>query len=158
MTFLADVNCPRYQKDLVNNWEPACSLVGDAISGAMLALRLLALAARLPASLPLVGGGLVCNRLTLLWYSLNPLFREQAQQCLRLELFAAKFSLSLFFFSLPLSIPQFGLLSHISFLRLSLGHSGPVLTLSMQLCLSVQPLLAGGRREHLGCFSAGSCS
>ena len=130
MTFLADVNCPRYQKDLVNNWEPACSLVGDAISGAMLALRLLALAARLPASLPLVGGGLVCNRLTLLWYSLNPWFCEQAQQCLRLELFAAKFSRSLFFFSLPLSIPQFGLLSHISFLRLSLGHSGPVLTLS----------------------------
>ena len=36
--------------------------------------------------------------------------------------------LSLFF--LPLAIPQFGLLSHISSLRLSSGHSGPVLTLS----------------------------
>ena len=29
-------------------------------------------------------------------------------------------------------IPQFGLLSHVSSLRLSLRHSGPVLTLSMQ--------------------------
>ena len=42
-----------------------------------------------------------------------------------------KFSLSLcslFFFSL--AIPQFGLLSHVSSLRLPSGHSGPVLTLS----------------------------
>ena len=39
-----------------------------------------------------------------------------------------KFSLSLFFFSL--AIPQFGLLSHISSLRLSSGHLGLVLTLS----------------------------
>ena len=38
-------------------------------------------------------------------------------------------SLSLFFFS-SLAIPQFGLLSHVSSLRLSSGHSGPVLTLS----------------------------
>ena len=44
-----------------------------------------------------------------------------------------KFSLSLssFFFSLlSLGIPQFGLLSHVSSLRLSSRHSGPVLTLS----------------------------
>ena len=33
---------------------------------------------------------------------------------------------------LSLAIPQFGLLSHISSLRLSSGHSGLVLTLSMQ--------------------------
>ena len=87
-TFLVDVNLPGYQEDLIS------SLVGDAISGAMLALRLLALAARLPASLPLVGGGLVCNRLTLLWYSLNPLFCEWAKLCLRV--FCGKI-LSLFF-------------------------------------------------------------
>ena len=37
-----------------------------------------------------------------------------------------------FFFSLSLAIPQFGLLSHITSLRLSSGHSGPVLSLSMQ--------------------------
>ena len=39
---------------------------------------------------------------------------------------------SLFFFFLSLAIPQFGLLSHICSLRLSSGHSGQVLTLSMQ--------------------------
>ena len=33
------------------------------------------------------------------------------------------------FFFLSLAIPWFGFLSHISSLRLSLGHSGPVLTL-----------------------------
>ena len=57
-----------------------------------------------------------------------------------------KFSLSLcslFFFSL--AIPQFGLLSHVSSLRLPSGHSGPVLTLSnaahaslSSLCLLVE--------------------
>ena len=40
-----------------------------------------------------------------------------------------KFSL-FFFSSLSLAIPQFGLLSHISSLRLPSGHSGLVLTLS----------------------------
>ena len=45
--------------------------------------------------------------------------------------FSWESSLSLsFFFSL--AIPQFGLLSHVSFLRLSSGHSGLVITLSMQ--------------------------
>ena len=42
-----------------------------------------------------------------------------------LEPFMGKFS---YFFS-SLAIPQFGLLSHINSLRLSSGHSGPVLTL-----------------------------
>ena len=54
----------------------------------------------------------------------------KAQQCLRLELLVGKFSLSLSFFFFSLSIPQFGLLSHISSLRLSSGHSDLVLTLS----------------------------
>ena len=44
-----------------------------------------------------------------------------------LELFTGKLSLSLF--SLFLAILRFGLLSHISSLRLSSGHSGLVLTL-----------------------------
>ena len=35
-------------------------------------------------------------------------------------------------FFLSLAIPQFGLLSHVSSLRLSSGDSGPVLSLSMQ--------------------------
>ena len=60
-----------------------------------------------------------------MWYSLNPLFCEWPG-C-ELEPFAGKFS---FFFSL--SIPDFLLLSHISSLRLSSGHLGRVLTLSMQ--------------------------
>ena len=42
-----------------------------------------------------------------------------------LEPFTRKFS-----FFLSLVIPQFGLLSHVSSLRLSSGHSGLVLTLS----------------------------
>ena len=64
----------------------------------------------------------------LFWYSLIPLFCERARLCIRLEPFIGKF----FYFPLSLAIPQFGLLSHISSLRLSSGHSGPVLTLSMQ--------------------------
>ena len=85
-----------------------------------LAFRLWLSRAFLPAS----GGG---------WAS-SPLVFPQSfvlwtgRQCLRLELFARKFSL--FFFFLSLAIPQFGLLSHISSLRLSSGHSGPVPTLS----------------------------
>ena len=86
-----------------------------------------------PTCLPSSSGG---------WASLLPassplVFAQSfaAWQCLRLELFTEKFSLSrfrLFFFSLSLSlaIPRFGLLSHISSLRLSSGHSDLVLTLN----------------------------
>ena len=57
-----DVNSPGSQEDLVSNWEPAHSLVEDAVSGAKFAPCLLALAAShlpacLPASLPPVGVG-----------------------------------------------------------------------------------------------------
>ena len=62
----------------------------------------------------------------------------------RLKIFVGKFSLSFF---LSLAILQFGLLSHVSSLRLSSGHSGLVLTLSMQ---PSSVLLTGGRRECLG--------
>ena len=52
-----DVNCPGSQEDLVSNWEPAHSLVEDAISGAEIALCLLALAvAHLPLCLQLGEG------------------------------------------------------------------------------------------------------
>ena len=116
---------------LVSNWEPACCLVGDAISGAVFAPFLLALAvARLPPALD----GPVHSWLTLLWYSLSSLFCEWAQKCLKLELFMGKFSLSLslfpLFFSPSLAIPWFGFLSHVSSLRLPSGHSGLVLTLN----------------------------
>ena len=47
---LADVNCPGSQENLVSNWEPAQT--EDAVSGAEIAPRLLALAvARLPPCL-----------------------------------------------------------------------------------------------------------
>ena len=50
-TLLADVSCPGSQEDLVSNWEPARSLVEDAISGAEIALFWLWLpSACLPAS------------------------------------------------------------------------------------------------------------
>ena len=60
-------------------------------------------------------------------------------QCLRLEFFQGKFSLSVFFpsLSLSLAISQSGLLSHVSSLRLPPGHSGPVLTLSSAACFSL---------------------
>ena len=64
------------------------------------------------------------------WYLLNPC-SEQAWLCFRLDPFTGKLSLSLF--SLSLAIPQFVLLCHVSSLRLFSGHSGLVLTLSMQL-------------------------
>ena len=102
MTLPADVNHPGSQEVLVSNWEPDHSLVEDAISGAEVASRLLALAvARLPLCLQ-QGDGLVLSQLALIWYSLSPLFCEWAWQCLRLELFTGKvsLSLSLFFFSL----------------------------------------------------------
>ena len=44
MTLLADVNHPESQEVVVSNWEPAHSLVEDAVSGAEIAPRLLALA------------------------------------------------------------------------------------------------------------------
>ena len=51
-TLLADVNRPGSQEDLVSNWEPACSLVEDAVSGAEFAPRLPVLAvAHLPLCL-----------------------------------------------------------------------------------------------------------
>ena len=126
MTLLADVNCPGSQEDLISNWEPAYSLVKDIISEVEIAPRLLALAA---THLPLClrwGEGPVLSQLPLLWCLFNPLFYDCARLCLMPSL-----SLSLSLFP-SLAIPQFGLLSHISSLRLSSGPSGLVLTLSMQ--------------------------
>ena len=96
-TLLVDVNHLGSQEDLVRNWEPAHSLVEDAISGAEIASCLPALAV---ACLPLClwcREGPIRSWLVLLWYSLNPLFCEWAKLCLRV--FCGKI-LSLFF---PLS-------------------------------------------------------
>ena len=77
--------------------------------------------ARLPVCLRCREGP-VCSPLALLWYLLNPLF------CNRPRLPVRAFCWKVLFF---LVIPQFVLLSHVSSLRLSSGHSGLVLTLSM---------------------------
>ena len=102
---LADVTHPGLQEDLFSNWEPAHSLVEDAVSGAEIAPYVPALAV---ACLPLClwwGNGPVRSGLALLWYSLNLLFYERAKLWLRA--FCRKFlSLSLFFFSLSLAIPE----------------------------------------------------
>ena len=76
-TLLMDVNCPGSQEDLVSDWEPDCSLVGDAISGAKFAHFLPALVGtRLPPCLQQGMG----QSAALLWYSLSPLFCERARQ------------------------------------------------------------------------------
>ena len=130
MTLLADDNCPGSQ--LVSNWEPAHSLVEDALSGAEIAPCLPALSV---VCLPFClwwGQGPVHSQLAILWYSLNS-FSVSRPDC-ALQLFAGKLSLSLSLFP-SLVIPEFGLLSHISSLRLSSGHSGLVLILSIQPAL-----------------------
>ena len=62
-------------------------------------------------------------------------------------------------FLFSLVIPWFGVLCHLSSLRLSSLHSGPVLTLRTNdvACTSHPALLAGGECESLGYFSAGNC-
>ena len=99
MTLLADLNHSGSKEDSVSNWEPAHSLVEDAVFEAEIASCLPALAV---ACLPLClwqGAGLVRSQLSLLCYLLNPLFCEQARLCLRLEVFTGKSSI---FFSLSL--------------------------------------------------------
>ena len=81
MTLLADVNCPVSQEDMISNWEPAHSLIEDAVSGAKIAAAP-CLPALAVAQLPLWHwGGRALNGswLALLWYLLNPLFCERAR-------------------------------------------------------------------------------
>ena len=66
-TILADVNHPGSQEDLVSNWEPAHSLMEDAISGAKIAPCLLALAITHLPLCPQLGEGPVHSQLALLW-------------------------------------------------------------------------------------------
>ena len=87
--------------------------------------------------------GLVCS-----WLSLfSPLFCVWAWWCLRLEL---SFRV--------VAIPQSGLLAQVSSLRLPLGHSGQVLTLSNAACTSLPSphlLVAGAgvcAASPLGCY------
>ena len=96
---LAGVNCPGSQEDMVSNWEPAHSLVEDAGLRSRLQQSLAFQLCHSPASPPLVAGvggvGPVCSQLALPWYSLNPLFCEQARLCISLSQESSLFSLSL---------------------------------------------------------------
>ena len=77
MTLQVDVNRTGSQENLVSNWEPARSLVEDAVSGAEIAPFHLCLPpACFPVSLPPAGDGLVHCRLALLRCLLSPLFCE----------------------------------------------------------------------------------
>ena len=95
-----------------------------------------------PAYLSASGGGEgpVRSQLALLWYPLSPLFCERVRLCLRAfhgKFLSLSLSLSLSLFSLS-GYPSLGCYLTLSSdcpqssLRLSSGHSGLVLTLSMQ--------------------------
>ena len=100
MTLLVDVNHPGSQEDMVSNWEPAHILLEDAVSGAKIAPCPPTLAVTpLPLCLQRVEE-LVRSQLAVLWYSLNPLFCEQAR--LHITAFHGKV-LSFFFFFFFLS-------------------------------------------------------
>ena len=127
------------RRSLVRNWRPGCSVVGDAVLGAE--------PAPFPSSLPPASGGAgaVCSLRALLWTCSDPLFCEQPAVCS-----------GRLIFSLSFAVPQFKLVTHKSYLRLSSGHSGPVLTLSNAARSSpFRP--TGGGCGRLGYFSAGSC-
>ena len=117
-----DINHHESQEVLVSK-EACLQFGGGCLSGVAIVPFQLWLPP--PPRLSLAGDGPVCSRLALL----IPFLCKRAWQCFRLQLFTRLFSLSLFL-SLSLAIPQSGLLSHVSSLRLPSGNSGPVLTLS----------------------------
>ena len=85
MTLLAGVNRPESQEDVVGNWEPAHSLVKDAVSEAKIAAApcLLALAVACPPLCLWVGESPILSQLAMLCYLLNPLFYECARLHIR---------------------------------------------------------------------------
>ena len=101
------------RRSLIRNWRPVCSEVGAAVLGAK--------PAPFPSPLPPVsnGAGLAHSWRALLWTCSVPLFCERPAVCS-----------GRLIFSLSLAIPQLKLVTHKSSLRLSSGHSGPVLILS----------------------------
>ena len=123
---LADVNCPGSQEDvgatesLLTFWWRM--LVSGAEIGAALCLPALAVT-HLPCCFQWRGGASTQQTSSPLVFAQSFVLRPGWE----LEPFMEKFSL--FFFFPSLVIPQFGMLSHVSSLRLSLGYSGLVLTL-----------------------------
>ena len=118
---------PGYQEDMISNWEPAqfgwgCGLWGRDCSNPLPSGS----GCRMPASLPLGREGpiwqLSCS--PLVFVQPFVLWMRQGSP-VRVIAFRGKG----IFFPLSLAIPQFGLQSHISSLRLSSGCSGLLLSL-----------------------------
>ena len=100
---------------------------------------------RLPLSPTPCGAGPVRSLRSLLWTCSEPLFCERPAVCL-----------GRLIFSFSLAIPQFKLVTHKSSLRLSSGHSGPVLTLSNAALSSLfRPHLLVGDAGVWGTFLLG---
>ena len=88
-----DVNRPGSQEDVVSNWQPAHSLVEDAVSGAEIAAAPCLPALAVTCLLLCLQGGraLYGSCLAFLWYSLNPVFCESDRgHCAALEPFVGK--------------------------------------------------------------------
>ena len=102
------------------------------------------------ACLSPVGDGPACSRLALV----SPLFCERSWRCLRLGLFVFLWGN---YPTVWFAIPQSGLLSQVSSLRLPSGHSGPG-PYSKQCSphLPAQPPLTSEGCRRLHCFSLGS--
>ena len=130
VTFLANVNFPGSQEDMVNDWQPAHSLAGDAVSGVDCSSPLpFTSGCHTPASLAPWRKVINGSRLAFLWYSLwcDPLFCERARgHCGVLEPSQGKGPL---YFFISLVFQWFGFLCHMSPLRLPSRHSSLVLTL-----------------------------
>ena len=117
---LEDVNHAGIQEEEVNNWEPAHSLVEDVVSVEIAAA--LAFHRMLLACLSASGKGGSYTQ-----PACSPLVFTGAQSFVLLACQASPQGIRVFLVSLAIS--WFGLLCHISSLRLSLGHSSLVLTL-----------------------------
>ena len=117
------------QEDAVSLWQPSHSLVEDAVSRGNTAAAP-CLPALAVAHLPLClwgGRALSSSHLALLWYLPKPLFCDHTRaHHVALESFVGK----VLFVVFSLEILWFGLLCHIGSLRLSSGHSSPVLTMN----------------------------
>ena len=125
-TLLADINHPGSQEDVLatgisSQFGGRCPLWGWECSSPLP----YGSGCHTPVSLPLGGEGPTRSQLALLWYLLSPLSRECVRLCVRAFHVKGLFVCLCVF----LVTPQSGFLSHVSSLRLSSGHSGPVLTL-----------------------------
>ena len=101
VTFLADMNHPGPQDDVVSDWQPARNLLGDVVSGTEIsaASYLQALAILCPLFCLWGGRALNSSQLTLLRYLFNPLFCERTRgHHVALEPFTGKVLFILFYF------------------------------------------------------------